>query len=194
VLKLLSEIKERIKRLESYKPIRIGEVVAVCPEKSSVRVKFKEQDREVSYELPVLQKRVFKDKFYVMPEVGELVVCEFVNETDGFVLGSFYHAQNNPPENKKEKFVLTFQDGTKIEYDKDAHLLKVDIPDGEVHLSVQGGSGNVYINGNLIVSGQIYDLSKTKGSLDDFRNVYNSHTHPGDSGGTTGTPNQKAGV
>ncbi len=61
-------------------------------------------------------------------------------------------------------------------------------------------NGNVVINGNLFVSGNIIagkdiaDWDGTKGTVATLRTVYNSHTHPGDSGGTTGEPNQKVGA
>lgn len=43
----------------------------------------------------------------------------------------------------------------------------------------------------LEVTGQIKDLSDSSGkTMSQMRATYNSHTHPGDSGGTTGTPNQ----
>ncbi len=69
----------------------------------------------------------------------------------------------------------------------------------KVELTAPAGfffSGNVQITGNLITTGnitaigQIADLGGAKGSLSDLRDIYNTHTHPGDSGGTTGTPDQ----
>lgn len=43
----------------------------------------------------------------------------------------------------------------------------------------------------LEVTGEINDLCDTTGkSMSGMRATYNAHTHPGDSGGTTGTPNQ----
>lgn len=51
-------------------------------------------------------------------------------------------------------------------------------------------TGNLLTTGNITSNGQIADLGGTKGTLSQLRNTYNSHTHPGDSGGTTGTPNQ----
>ncbi len=44
----------------------------------------------------------------------------------------------------------------------------------------------------LECTGEIRDLCDTPGgsSMSDMREAYNTHTHPGDSGGTTGTPNQ----
>ena len=51
-------------------------------------------------------------------------------------------------------------------------------------------TGNLLTTGNITSNGQIADLGGTKGTLSQLRDTYNSHTHPGDSGGTTGTPNQ----
>lgn len=43
----------------------------------------------------------------------------------------------------------------------------------------------------LEVTGEIKDLCDTTGkTMSGMRSTYNGHTHPGDSGGTTGTPNQ----
>lgn len=43
----------------------------------------------------------------------------------------------------------------------------------------------------LEVTGEIKDLCDGTGkTMSAMRSTYNSHTHPGDSGGTTGTPNQ----
>jgi len=47
------------------------------------------------------------------------------------------------------------------------------------------------IEGNLEVTGDITDhIDATGQSMAAMRSTYNGHTHPGDSGGTTGTPNQ----
>lgn len=45
--------------------------------------------------------------------------------------------------------------------------------------------------GQLECTGDIKDRCDSDGmTLEGMRNVYNAHTHPGDSGGTTGQPNQ----
>lgn len=52
----------------------------------------------------------------------------------------------------------------------------------------------VEITGDLLVAGDITDNSGSNDStVKDLRDTYNSHTHPGDSGGTTGAPNQSVG-
>lgn len=52
-------------------------------------------------------------------------------------------------------------------------------------------NGNLVVTGNISADGEITDLAASGGStLSHVRSVYDGHTHPGDSGGTTGTPNQ----
>lgn len=51
------------------------------------------------------------------------------------------------------------------------------------------------IEGDLVVTGDITDHIDTGGqSMSGMRSTYNAHTHPGDSGGTTGSPNQGMGL
>lgn len=78
---------------------------------------------------------------------------------------------------------------------------------GEVALYDDLGSKIVIKRGNVIevtaatkvrmvtplleVTGEIKDRCDDDGmTMEDMRTTYNGHTHPGDSGGTTGTPNQ----
>lgn len=52
-------------------------------------------------------------------------------------------------------------------------------------------NGNLVVTGNISADGEITDLAASGGTtLSHVRSVYDGHTHPGDSGGTTGTPNQ----
>lgn len=53
-------------------------------------------------------------------------------------------------------------------------------------------SGKVRIEAPLLeVTGEIKDRCDSTGkSMSDMRSTYNGHNHPGDSGGTTGAPNQ----
>lgn len=49
---------------------------------------------------------------------------------------------------------------------------------------------DVYMDGHLHVAGDVNDHTST---MQVIRDIYNGHNHPGDSGGTTSTPNQGMG-
>lgn len=52
-------------------------------------------------------------------------------------------------------------------------------------------NGSIMAIGPITSNGPIKDSAASGGmSMDEMRTVYNAHTHPGDSGGTTGAPNQ----
>lgn len=55
-------------------------------------------------------------------------------------------------------------------------------------------SDKVYIDGDLEVTGDIRDnIGSNSDNLAAMRSKFNAHTHPGDSGGTTGTPSNTMG-
>ncbi len=148
--------------------IRIGRVSAVNPEKATARVVFEAQG-VVSYDLPVLQRQTLKNKDYCLPDVGEYVLCIFLptGNAEGFVVGAFYHDGNDLPAKDSDKQVISFSDGTTIEYDRSTHTLSINAV-GPVNIVA---SGNVNITGDVIADGI---------SL-------KNHTHP-ETGTNTGTP------
>jgi len=101
----------------------------------------------------------------------------------------------------------------KITVDQTAAQLRTD--DGEAYVSVDPNShdivaqtsgnveatgaaitlnGPVTVNGSLTVTDAITGQSTVadaNGTMDNMRTIYDSHDHPGDSGGTTGAPNQQ---
>ncbi len=132
MLELLKELERRISNLENLTSniLKIGKVVARYPEKNTVRVEFEradKSDKTVSYELPILQPKTLKDKFYFMPEEGEYVLCLFLPYAldVGFVIGSYYNKVIPTPVSDNNKINATFEDGTVIEYDKKAHKLMI---------------------------------------------------------------------
>jgi len=214
MLELLRDIERRLRNLEvlASNILKIGKVVNRYPDKGTVRVEFEkasEEDKTISYELSVLQPKTLKDKFYYMPEEGEYVLCVFLPYAPdiGFVIGAYYNSVIPTPISDNNKWHKTFEDGTILEYDKKSHKLTA-IVNGDIEITANNTTittitthnGNVTINGDLFVDGNITasqnvaDLGGTKGSLAALRDVYNSHTHPGDSGGDTGTPNQTVGA
>lgn len=148
--------------------VRIGRVSSVNPEKATVRVVFEAQE-VVSYDLPVLQPQALKNKDYCLPDVGEYVLCIFLpaGSAEGFVLGSFYTEGITPPASNGNKRVISFSDGTSVEYDRSTSTLTIDAK-GPVNIIA---SGNVNVTGDVVADGI---------SL-------KNHTHP-ETGSETGTP------
>lgn len=114
----------RIDRLESKldQMVRVGTVTAVLADTGMVRVSVKDADALVSFTLPVLFSKTHKDQFYVMPDVGEHVVCVFlpIGLEQGFVLGALYSKKDAVPVASTDKARVTFSDGSWLEHDRGA--------------------------------------------------------------------------
>ena len=91
----VAAIEERMRRL-----VRVGRVVARYPEEAKVRVEFRDQDRVVTYKLPVVAPRPCPSPcppgcclphIYRLPEIGDQVLCVFFphGPEQGFVVGVF---------------------------------------------------------------------------------------------------------
>lgn len=124
--------------------IKIGIVSSANYAKATVKVGFEDLGGKVSRDLPVLFPFVSKDKAFYMPKVGEQVLCLFLSNSKekGFVLGSFYDA-NNATGMSGDMFSIKFEDGTQIKYDKASKNLDIACP-GTINIT-----GNLNINGNL---------------------------------------------
>lgn len=111
------------------KMVRIGKVSSVNIEKARVQVVFEDIDNMVSVDLPLLFPQGLKNKFYAVPDIGENVLCLFIEQglSDGFCLGSFYTDLVLPPVSNQDKVHFAFEDGTSIEYDRKEHKLVADI-------------------------------------------------------------------
>lgn len=144
--------------------IKVGKVVAVDARTCRVRVQLPDNDGVVTYWLPVVVNKSQKDKFYWLPDIGEEVVCVFLEHgiEQGFVLGAIYNEKDKVPVASKEKFHIRFEDGTWIEYDRKAHKLTATV-NGDIEItansqkiaSITTHNGNVLINGDLVVNGEI---------------------------------------
>jgi phage baseplate assembly protein V len=132
--------------------IRVGIVTQVYDDRAAVRVQFPDDDEEVSWEFPVLQRKTFKDKDYWLPDVGEQVVVVMLpyGQEQGFVIGALYSEVERPPEgSSRDKRVIVFEDGTRIEYDRKAHRLYADVKgDAEVKIS---GELSAEVEGKVLV-------------------------------------------
>lgn len=147
---------------------KTGIVKNIDEKLARVRVMFPDMDNMLSGWLVVIFPFTKRDKKYGMPSIDEQVACIMdENFEDGCVFGSPYSEEDKPPTGDKNKFYTEFEDGTRIEYDKKAHKLLLDIK-GTLDLKAT----TILINGT------------------NFIDLWNTHTHPEPDGGT-GAPNQR---
>lgn len=197
--------------------MKIGIVTAIDQATCKCRVKFADQDGMESFWLPVLHHKTGQDKSYWMPDLNEHVCCLLDDNAEfGCILGAIYSDADQPPVASQDKCHVKFKDGTTIEYDRAAHLLKADVK-GDVELVTTGKvtatiggtltadvsgnttlttplctiNGNLKVNGNITASGKVADANGTK-TMDGMRAIFNTHTHKDNShGATTNLPDQQ---
>ena len=179
----IQELREEIRALRQMlqRIVAVGEVVEVDEVLHRVRVKLPDRDVVTGF-LHVLVPVSHQTYFYGLPKVGDTVLCIFLPHgiEDGFVIGSYYHRQEEAPVKDRNKFYKRFADGTVIEYDEAVGKLTVENPK-EVVLKVQnsitketqalrirtrgmqieaGSSSNLnspifMINGNVVIQGNL---------------------------------------
>ncbi|WP_264686486.1 phage baseplate assembly protein V [Wolbachia endosymbiont (group B) of Rhopobota naevana] len=108
--------------------IRIGIVKEIDYEKVKVRVKIGEI---LTDWVPWITSKAGKDRDWCPPDIDEqVVILSPLGELSlGVVLLGIYQQKYSALENKKEVSSLTFQDGTKLSYDKDKHHLEIEVVD-----------------------------------------------------------------
>ena len=200
------------RRLENI--VRFGTVKTINPSKPIPRVIVNLGDIETP-EIRCLNIRSGDDATWDMPSINEECVvispCGDIGPTS-FVLYGFYNDDHPAPSDDLNKKIRMFADGCVIAYDVAAHHLSAVLPSGGTAvLTADGGvtvNGDTTINGNLQVNGStamtgnntvggsqlVQGSSHSSGTFSSDGDVIASgisvtgHTHPGDSGGTTGGP------
>lgn len=200
------------RRLENI--VRFGTIKTINPSKPIPRVIVNLGDIETP-EIRCLNIRSGDDATWDMPSINEECVvispCGDIGPTS-FVLYGFYNDDHPAPSDDLNKKIRMFADGCVIAYDIAAHHLSAVLPSGGTAvLTADGGvtvNGDTTINGNLQVNGStamtgnntvggsqlVQGSSHSSGTFSSDGDVtasgisLTSHTHPGDSGGTTGGP------
>lgn len=200
------------RRLENI--VRFGTIKTINPSKPIPRVIVNLGDIETP-EIRCLNIRSGDDATWDMPSINEECVvispCGDIGPTS-FVLYGFYNDDHPAPSDDLNKKIRMFADGCVIAYDIAAHHLSAVLPNGGTAvLTADGGvtvNGDTTINGNLQVNGStamtgnntvggsqlVQGSSHSSGTFSSDGDVtasgisLTSHTHPGDSGGTTGGP------
>lgn len=97
--------------------IRIGKVTTINNSKGTAKVYF-EDTGLVSTDLPIIVPFSLTDKIYYMPKINEVVLCAFTDDTNGFILGSFYANTRETPYSDNNIFGVKFDDTAEVRYDK----------------------------------------------------------------------------
>lgn len=183
--------------------LRLGVVTQVYEEEAAVRVQYLDLDGVVSGKLKVLQKNTKDNKDYWLPDLEELVVvASFPGALhNGAVLGSLYNSTNEPPFTEKEVRGLEFADGTRLFYNREESLLRVEAAGdveieaagnitviGESDLTVEAG-GDVTVTANSVtIGGEAAEPlvlgNKLKSLYNSMINLIKNHVHP-DKGATS---------
>ena len=126
-----ADLDRRLKALENNRGavLRWGTVTETDAAKGSARVRIGDADGLVSAPLRVLQQRTLKDKHQELPDIGEQVCCLFAGQgfEEGIVLGAIYSGKDASPGRPPHVWYRKFEDGTELEYDREAHVLKADV-------------------------------------------------------------------
>ena len=167
--------------------LRFGIVSQINPISVQARVKFGD-DESTSFWLPILQTKTMNDKFYAMPDIGEQVVCLMdENSEDGVVLGSIYSTEDTPVITTEKQISLNLDNNSLINIDKKTNTLTVAFQN--INLNGNINHNGVLINTNGIKSDS--DISDKTSSMQEIRDIYNQHSHIGNQGSLTSTPNNK---
>lgn len=170
-----------------------GIVSAVDDLRHRVRVRFPALENLTTDWLSVLAPNAGGNRFYCLPDVGELVACLLdARGEGGVVLGAIYNTQDMPSRASRDIWCKEFTNGTVIEHNrKNGHVL-VSTP-GAVTVkaasSVTIDSPQTTITGKLTVGGAISAASTISagGNITGGGISLSGHTHPNPEGGNTGT-------
>ena len=99
------------------------------------------------------------------------------------------------PSGHEGEHITVYGDGTEVRYDRRAHAMTITLVAGGTYRLTGEGTldGNVTVTKMLTVGGDVKcaaEVADHAGSMSQIRETFNKHTHGGDSGGTTGKPNQ----
>lgn len=132
--------------------IRIGRVSSIDVNANTARVAFSDKDDLVSGNLMIVNRGSMVDKDYWMPDVDEQVICLMQPNAsgkglnDGFILGSFFSAEDPPQESSADVRAVKFSDGTVVKHDRKTGNLTINAT-GDISI-IAGGA--VTIKGAVV--------------------------------------------
>ena len=166
--------------------LRFGIVSQINPVLAQARVNFAD-DESTSYWLPIIQSKTMKDKFFVMPDIGEQVACLMdENSEDGVILGAIYTSLDEVPAISNLQHLIKFEDGSFIEFNRDTQMLTIVAKTLNIVANVI--NTGKFENTDGIVSNS--DITDKTSSMQSMRDTYNAHNHTGNQGSPTSNPNE----
>jgi len=167
-------VSDRVHDSGKNSPFKRGLVEKVDPAKARAKVKFADEDGNISFWLNINGSGSGKNKSYNMPDIGSQVNCliDWDGE-DGTVLGSPFSEADKPPTSNGDTVHLKSESGTDIIFNKKtgdidikgANIVKIQavkiILEGDVHLGGEGGQ-LVHRKGDADNMGDIAEGSATK--------------------------------
>ncbi|MBQ7262310.1 MAG: phage baseplate assembly protein V [Synergistaceae bacterium] len=156
-----------IQRNEPGVRARFGYVSAWDPARHMARVRFPDKSDRVSAWLPVALPNTRRNKDEMHLDIDEHVLCLMMGNglEMGIVMCAFYDDKNPPLIGDEDTRAVTFDDGTRVSYDRKHHALAIEAPEplasvsvaltgdpgGSVTVSVTGEDGAVTIDAPRIV-------------------------------------------
>lgn len=123
--------------------IRIGRVSSIDVSTNTARVAFSDKDDLVSGNLMIVNRGSMVDKDYWIPDIDEQVLCLMMPNksgqglNEGFIIGSFFSAEDGLQERSADVRAIKFGDGTVIKHDRSTGNLTINAT-GDISIIAAG--------------------------------------------------------
>lgn len=157
-----------------------GIVLAVDDARHALRVKLPALENMETDWLPMITANAGGNRFYALPDEGELVACLLdARGESGVVLGAIYNEEDKTPAASRDIWCKEFTNGTRIEHNRATGQVTVDTP-GQVLVKsavrVLIDSPLTETTGNLNVGGWVHAAEDVKAGDISLQN--HDHTIP----------------
>jgi uncharacterized protein involved in type VI secretion and phage assembly len=176
---------------------RIGIVDAYDPSHYAVKVRIQPENTLTGW-VPVMSPWVGNGwGLFAGPSPGDVVEVDFQEggKEAGFAGLRFFSTVTKPLPVPSGEYWLVHQSGAYVKLTNDGKLNLQDASGASLVLDNNGTAtltANLLVNGTITATGDISDQNGAKGTVQNIRSVYDTHTHDGVASGsaTTAIPNQ----
>ncbi len=136
-----------------------GIVVDRDPKKKKVKVRFEDEDDQLTFWIDVTAKSAGTTKTFMMPDLNDEVWCAIdAKGEDGCIIGSKYNDKDAPPHDKNSDIAITG-------------------PWGSLHIDTGSGAFTMNLNGGMEISaGGDINLNSPK-LTHNGKNIGHDHRH-----------------